>query len=87
MNVREITPEELFDLAKKAVHYAETHDEFIVRDLFREIEWRHIPEQIRMRAGDLFGDYAESEEGAAIIIKIKGKNAKTEKWQQRYRKL
>ncbi len=87
MNRREITPEELLEIAKKAVLDAETQDEFIVRDLFREIDWRHIPEERRMRAGVLFGDYAESEEGMTIIEKLQGNNAKTEDNQQRYRKL
>lgn len=91
MNKREITPEitseQLFKLAKTAVDYANRDDEFIVRDLFREIEWRHIPEKIRMKAGELFGNYAESEEGSVKIIRLQGKDAKTEKWQQRNRKL
>lgn len=60
---------------------------FRVKDLFRNIDWKHIPLKRRMRLGELVFEYSESELGKTTIKKISGKDGKTAKNQQKYIKI
>lgn len=63
--------------AVQAIPRTEKQDVFIVKDLFREIDWRHIPLENRMQLGILFRDYIEDNESTLGIKKLIGEAGKT----------
>ena len=74
--------QELFDLAKeKAETITITNEVFIVKDLFRGIEWNRIPKGLRTKLGSLFFSYVNNE-GSQIIEPL----GKTPQNQQIYKR-
>ena len=78
-----INVEDLYDMAVAAIAEVKKDDIFIVRDLFRGIDWRYLPQGKRIALGSMILSYAESEEGKKILQKLD----KTPQGQQKYRKL
>ena len=69
---------EACDIAENLV---QSQEEFIVRDLFRGVEWNRIPKGYRTKLGGMFFDYANNQ-GKNIIDTL----GKTPQNQHRYRK-
>lgn len=75
---------ELYEMAIAAIAEARKEDIFIVRDLFRGIDWRYLPQGKRIALGSMILSYAESEDGKNVLEPLE---KKTLQGQQRYRKL
>lgn len=86
MDRENITVEELYNIAISAIAEVKSKDVFLVQDLFRDIDWRHIPIAKRLRLGSLILKYSESE-GFNVIRIIGGDDGKTSEGQQRYIKI
>jgi hypothetical protein len=76
------TLKELFEIAKNTINEVEQGEEFIVKELFRGIEWNRIAKGNRTKLGAMFFSFSENE-GNGIIVGI----GKTPQNQQKYRKL
>ena len=74
---------ELYEMAVSAITEVKKDDIFIVRDLFRGIDWRYLTQGKLIALGSMILSYAESEEGKDILEPLK---EKTPQGQQRYRK-
>ena len=83
MITKNTTVTDLRDIALRAVDELEAGESFLVKDLFRGFEWARLPQGARIKLGSLFLQYAESEQGRAVLEKLQ----KTEQHQQRYRKI
>ncbi len=86
MDRENITVEELYNIAISAIAEVKSEDVFLVQDLFRDIDWRHISIEKRLRLGSLILKYSESE-GFNVIRIIGGADGKTSEGQQRYIKI
>lgn len=86
MDRENITVEELYNIAISAIAEVKSKDVFLVQDLFRDIDWRHISIEKRLRLGSLILKYSESE-GFNVIRIIGGDDGKTSEGQQRYIKI
>lgn len=82
--INEKTPsEELLKIAiKSAVEIARPHEKFIVRDLFKVVDWKHVKRLTRKELGLKFYDYVVGE-GSDMFETFD----KTSENPQRYRKL
>lgn len=56
---------------------------FVVRDLFKGYEWNAYPRDVRLLLGTLFKNYVNNIDVSTKIIEM----VKTEKGQQKYRKV
>ena len=77
------TLNELFNRAVDTLSEVEPGEVFIVKELFRGFEWKRIPIGNRTKLGAMVFAYANSDEGSLLIEPLD----KTEKKQQRYKKL
>lgn len=82
MITAETTLQELFDLSLVSLKDVNSNEEFLVKDLFRGIEWNRIPKGLRTKLGSMFLAYAEKEASDVLVVL-----GKTPQNQQIYRKL
>ena len=80
---KNITANDLLPVAIAELQNVPEGTVFVVRDLFKGYEWNAYPRDVRLLLGTLFKNYVNNIDVSTELIEM----VKTEKGQQKYRKL
>ena len=80
---KNITANDLLPVAIAELQNVPAGTVFVVRDLFKGYEWNAYPRDVRLLLGTLFKNYVNNIDVSTELIEM----VKTEKGQQKYRKL
>ena len=80
---KNITANDLLPVAIAELQNVPEGTVFVVRDLFKGYEWNAYPRDVRLLLGTLFKNYVNNIDVSTELIEM----VKTEKGQQKYKKL
>ena len=80
---KNITANDLLPVAIAELQNVPAGTVFVVRDLFKGYEWNAYPRDVRLLLGTLFKNYVNNIDVSTELIEM----VKTEKGQQKYKKL